>query len=522
MSINNVRLENATGSMILADLRRMCPNIPAKGILAGGAICDWFLGKQPNDFDVFVLEDNAYPDAVPRCMARFGIPESDMYFGIPTIAWKGLYRVQSSKNEGLLNIITCTGTDLSTAILISGFDLNATMVGIDLETEKLVYDEAFSEFLKTRKLKVMRMFTPAHTAIRYFNKKDHLQAEGDDDVEMEILMTAWYWDRIGNDGYSLPHRFGEMYKAKAVKAMSLGLDEYFELVEEDGLWTLHPTKVSTFTNSEHFAGVLFPAIAPQALRSQKIDPPASYLEKIEILRNRTSSHAIHRMIDLFNGAYVRGKFTDELISTVVDALEFSPRLETVLMGFHLERQAQIVRRIHRFAKRNGPWIYDLVIKRGIPLDVVTNSSFEDFIARNESHYTEEMYPGSAPSIHLNRFFTSQIIKVKSIKHFYELNQECQGGKYRDIGDLFAKSGSVYYVRSRTEGKSYFASFQHLYGRTFFIGVLDADGFAFNPKIGVLWIMSKLNSSGNFGSIVDFASKLRPFIRRSITSKFLGL
>lgn len=73
--------------------------------------------------------------------------------------------------------------------LISGFDLNAVRVAVDLQTRKLVWDRHYEDFLTTRELKIAACYTPAHTLIRLLRKAQELP-DVTVDVETATRITA--------------------------------------------------------------------------------------------------------------------------------------------------------------------------------------------------------------------------------------------------------------------------------------------------------------------------------------------
>lgn len=388
-----MELKPELGSVILDDLRSKFPEIPERGVLAGGAVADWFFGLAPNDIDVFVpatwhdieKSKNGVTTAV------FGQPEAEFneYEGVNCIAWKQLYKVVSSRRQGMINLITCRGENLTAARIISGFDLNATRIGIDLDTKRLVWDEDFAHFLKNRRLRVSAMFTPAHTAIRYFHKKNRLQCAGDDDVEMELLSEAWNNDRMGRSDYQLVPQFGRVHLEKAIKANELGLDRYFSIEGMGYFWTLSPKFKSDF-KTFGLDGVIFPVHAPKALRDQRMNAPKSMDKKVNEIRSLSDSKLVLSLLEMFGGGYVRGQVSERSIREVSSFFNDRPDFLPLLMGAHHERQHLIVKRLARFSEHYGSWIYGLTKHEATLLDVISEDAFKVFVAKFEDQYSQKL------------------------------------------------------------------------------------------------------------------------------------
>jgi hypothetical protein len=381
-----MQLSPQLGSVILSDLRKKFPEIPKVGVLAGGAVADWFFGLEPNDLDVFVQADKSHfaKRFYGVKTSQYGTPEClfDNYERTLCIAWKHLCRVITSRRDGMLNIVACEGENITAAKVISGFDLNATRVAIDLDTERLVWDESFALFLKNSQLKITALFTPAHTAIRYFLKKKRLSCLGNDELEMQIVSNAWMENRIGNKSYELPVNFGKAYLEKANQAMTCGLSRFFEIQEEGKFWTLKPHQNFHF-DTKHLDHVMYPVHAPSAFRSQAIDFTEAYMNKWKFAAATASNPDIIKMLQLFNGAYIRGQLTERIIKTVSSFLNYRPGFYPLLLGLNLERQAQVVRRLFRFAKRNGQWIYAMAQSEATQLDVISDDALAAFVLKFE-------------------------------------------------------------------------------------------------------------------------------------------
>jgi hypothetical protein len=81
--------------------------------------------------------------------------------------------------------------DLTGETIISGFDINACQIAMDMEKQIVVWTEDFQDFLYQKELKATFVGTPMHTAVRICKKdKDLSFASLDLDKEIKFLQTA--------------------------------------------------------------------------------------------------------------------------------------------------------------------------------------------------------------------------------------------------------------------------------------------------------------------------------------------
>ena len=514
-----MQLNAQLGSVMLSDLRKQYPEIPYHGVLAGGAVADWFFGLKPNDLDVFVPVVENYNKCAFTAQIGVLAHDIDPYQNISCISWKGLYKVVSIERNGMLNIISCEGNDISVSKIISGFDLNACRVGIDLKTEKLVWDESFALFLKNKQLKVAALFTPVHTAIRFFLKKERLSVLADVEVEMKILAEAWKNDRLGLSLYSLPFLFGKPYLDKALKANELGLGKFFKIDAVDNLWTLSP-KISTSFDTTHLDHIMFPVHAPQSLRSQCTRISESYREKIELVSKATSNPVVLKMIQMFSGSYVRGKVSERSVKIVAAFLTRRFSLYPLFLGLHLERQLQVIRRFIRFARRHGSWIYGLAQCEATALDILSDDSFLDLIKRFEAKY-------SKPAISVlenvpKRFLWYDFKQITTPKELYTA---CESFRLSTINcdNIFSQGSRLVLIQSRiSKHDKSLAEFG--FSHHFDIKILTHKTFA-NKKLPVcaqiasMWFLSRINSCSVLEHVKEFFAICKTVGLNTLTAKF---
>lgn len=205
--------------------------LPATGVVAGQSVAsalDYVLKTGTpvfNDIDVF-LDHNEAPPAAPSGYTGGGSPwfTSPVIFcgkesrltpnfrradeGLdadysPINTYQRFYRIRATRRDELLNTIQVEyNPSLFSSVgkmplplkeerraqaLILGFDINATQVGINLATEEMYFTAEFVKYFSTRQLEIVAMFTPVHTVLRYFKKRQELQCYGDDNNAVQLL-----------------------------------------------------------------------------------------------------------------------------------------------------------------------------------------------------------------------------------------------------------------------------------------------------------------------------------------------
>lgn len=226
---------------VLDRLRSMA-TLPDHGTVAGQSVASVFFEElnHPvrgpiNDIDVFVnvsmprpmrgLEDlppgHQYPN-VGRILPTTSRPgdisvENDTYRHIKFIAQRTEIDILRTYQVGLVNY-TLIHSSLSaygshghdarvSKGIVSGFDINAVGVGINLTTGEVVSSPGFLEFLNTSKLKVETCNTPAHTLIRLAKKFHGNELPGarcDYEVERALLEASIHCQQRTESGEASP------------------------------------------------------------------------------------------------------------------------------------------------------------------------------------------------------------------------------------------------------------------------------------------------------------------------------
>lgn len=183
--------------------------------MAGGAVASLVLseawgGNFPvNDLDVFLIDsEKTEPPATPvrvTGIALDDLVEEDEYQGWYKVRNSG-YQVVNSARTDLINTVSVRmlGNEQSVLaayrFILQGFDLNCCQIGIDLESDKLIWTPQFETFAATGQLKVTHLATPYHTAIRLAKKQGELNCYCDLKTELSLLAT--YVDMVSALGRS--------------------------------------------------------------------------------------------------------------------------------------------------------------------------------------------------------------------------------------------------------------------------------------------------------------------------------
>jgi hypothetical protein len=194
-------------------------NLPEKGFLAGGSICNIVWEKvsgnkaKINDLDIYILDkiiDNATHEELKEKQS-FEQKEKIIYED-----YKGLnyaygtsrfYIIESVKSEGMLNTINYKASTDDPMLILNSFDINCCQLGYDIESDKFYWTKEFEDFLTTGKIQLVNLTSPSHSAIRLVKKKKDLGAKLED-VELDMIAHT-----LNNQHFVdiVKHRFKERY-----------------------------------------------------------------------------------------------------------------------------------------------------------------------------------------------------------------------------------------------------------------------------------------------------------------------
>jgi hypothetical protein len=208
--------------------------LPKFGFLSGGSLANIIWEKVSgnkavvNDIDIYTLTKKIDKSELDRSKQNFHKKEKviyEDYNGLNvSLSSTAFYMIDNVKNEGILNIIEYSSTTEDPSIIIESFDINCCQVGYDILNDKVYWTKEFEEFLKTGKLKLINLSTPAHSAIRLAKKESELNVKADD-LEFKTLIYA-----IDNQIFTdtTKFRFKQRYADIFIKYRSR-LDKLFSL-----------------------------------------------------------------------------------------------------------------------------------------------------------------------------------------------------------------------------------------------------------------------------------------------------
>ncbi len=172
--------------------------IPSNGFIAGGSIANiiWELvsGNKAviNDVDIFIFD--GVSDSFDKEKGYIYREVNKEYFeSYNCLSYrpvdKNYYQIISTSRDGDLNYINYQAPNEDPSYIIRSFDINSTMVGYDIKSDKVYYSPEFKIFLETGELKIVNLRTPSHTTLRLVKKGDELNAKIDK-LEYDILEYA--------------------------------------------------------------------------------------------------------------------------------------------------------------------------------------------------------------------------------------------------------------------------------------------------------------------------------------------
>lgn len=214
--------------------------LPKVGFLTGGSLANLIWEEvsgnktEINDIDIFIINEvvKDYNHVCPFTSFTNTKHERIVYEDYRGLNYrydsKITYLIEKATTRDIFNEIYYSSTTKDPQIIIDSFDINCCQVGYDLSEQKFYWTEHFLEFLKTGKLKITDLRTPAHTAIRLAKKMTGLKAKCDK-VEFDIIKyVIKHRHIIGLNRF----RFKEKYKIDFEKYKSI-LENDFKLVRDE-------------------------------------------------------------------------------------------------------------------------------------------------------------------------------------------------------------------------------------------------------------------------------------------------
>jgi hypothetical protein len=186
-------------------------NFPKSGFIAGGSLANVIWEKVSgnnaviNDIDVFIFEKkidniqgNYYVNGKDVTKLFYHKKETKNYFSdytgllLSIEKTKSYYFIEKTEQDKIYNFIHYSSNDRNPQVILDSFDINCTQVGYSIDEDKFYYTPEFLNFLKTGKLELTTLSSPAHSAIRLVKKKYELSATLDQ-LELKLCQYAIYY-----------------------------------------------------------------------------------------------------------------------------------------------------------------------------------------------------------------------------------------------------------------------------------------------------------------------------------------
>lgn len=211
---------NSMAKAILEELNAI-QELPKSGLVAGQAvssivteILNLNFNSVINDIDIFYTYSDNFK--IKGVMDKFKnseldnemsssekiIVSTDMYSHITSMHTYRTYSMLGTTRYEKLNKIWVLFNNIFYKYekiamqkeLIANFDINSTQIGVDIETEEVIFSEHFIQYLMTRQLDIVYWNTPVHSLIRLFKKQKELGVYCDFDKNkmlVSVLQTAY-------------------------------------------------------------------------------------------------------------------------------------------------------------------------------------------------------------------------------------------------------------------------------------------------------------------------------------------
>lgn len=216
-------------------------DLPETGFIAGGSIANLIWEKVSghsaaiNDIDHYLFTKKVeINDQEIRQKQHFTHKESYLYedysgthFAYRT---KSFYVIDKVERDGIMNTIYYESEKPCLDTILRSFDINCCQIGYDIDNKQFLWTSHFEEFLKTGKLQIVNLGSPAHTAIRLVKKKNELSADFDR-IELDMIEYCLNSKRfIDSYKVNFKDRYADMFRKYESE-----LTNRFELVRNQEL-----------------------------------------------------------------------------------------------------------------------------------------------------------------------------------------------------------------------------------------------------------------------------------------------
>ncbi len=338
--------------------------LPVRGFLAGGSLANivWEIvsGNKAvvNDIDIFNfvgIEKKLDQDKE----SLFNYQEKDNkyyedYTGLCFNTYtKVFYSIVESKKEDIFNYIDYKSNTDDPSLIINSFDINATRIGYDIESDKIYWTPEFEDFLNTGKLKVCNLMTPSHTSIRIVKKSVELNAKLDY-FEIKLLQHALSFRFSDNIKFRFKQRYYDLYED--YKDL---LKEHFSILRdnetEEYVKSTYGKEVELFylksTNS-YPSGSFEEAINRSSIfeddsNVNKIYKSSDFLFYMRNIYGNEDLKEVWLKLNWFykDSSYIDKKITKEDIELLNRVAKYAPNSIENLKGMKMSEQIELIKKL---------------------------------------------------------------------------------------------------------------------------------------------------------------------------------
>lgn len=428
--MNNVALHSGMGAEIITHLRQFA-DLPPTGLMAGQAVASAVStlyrdgsGVAYNDIDIFRAYSHAEEDQLCRgkresCRAidtvvYHTLEVTEGYAGL-TYDPTQRYRVVKTTRDGMLNFVACEFQTRSNQHVLRTFDMNNVQVGVDLQSQKLVWTPAFTEFDQTHQLEIVSLHTPMQSLIRYFKKRQELTGVfGNDERMVELAAAAYYLELKRCEESStqvrespqVRWRFGALYKKRMDDVSSSILSAFdlsTEVIQGQPVYSLAPR----FSLDTAFREVVelhtgAPQILPVVSRALREKHRKGMQERLAYVarQGRPTLTGAHWLVQ--GNEYLKANVTPVEMARL-DAMTSAHHLSTLFASKSLAEQSRAAKLVATEVSRRGQWVYgvleNLSHKRGGPTaESLSAESLKLLLDEEEGLLSEMLAPPLLPDV----------------------------------------------------------------------------------------------------------------------------
>lgn len=322
--------------------------LPDKGVLAGGSLSNimWELisGNKAvvNDIDIFIESDFLTGKEIHSIKYSEQIAQ-ESYSGISFYSkTKGYYKIIDSIKRGIFNTIKYYSDKKDWKLVIEAFDINCTRISYCIEKDEFYWTKDFEDFINTGKLKITKLNTPAHTAIRLSKKSKDLDIKVDD-YEYIICRDCIDILKYNNFTNISRTRFKDKYKNNYIDN-EIELNKFFKLEIDN--------KFTKYVNEKYKSSDTI-----YKLNTNSENPPDKlyYFNSVDsflfYMRNIKGNHKLEKIHSMLQNFYTSEDYidieniSDSDLELLCNLTKFSGYIFNNLKGYKISEQIKFVKKI---------------------------------------------------------------------------------------------------------------------------------------------------------------------------------